>query len=188
MRSEQRGVKISALLLRLAGWKLTLSTPNYPKQIICVAPHTSNWDFILCELAYWSVGRRAGFLMKQFWFFWPLGPIFRALGGIPVGNKQKGSITQQLIHRFNTEEDLTIAITPEGTRSRTSKWRTGFLQVAYQTGVPVTLAVLDFAHKHIFLTETFTPSGNLEADMKAIKAYYSQYQGKYPEKCSTDDE
>lgn len=181
-------MKISALLLRLAGWKLTLTTPDYPKQIICVAPHTSNWDFVLCELAYRSVGRRAGFLMKQFWFFWPLGALFRALGGIPVGNKQKGSITQQLVSRFRSEERLTIAITPEGTRSRTSKWRTGFLHVAYDTGVPVTLAVLDFANKHISLTETFHPTGDVEADMKAIKAFYRPYRGKFPEKFSTDDE
>ena len=77
-------------LLRLSGWKVDVTVPDYPKCIICVAPHTSNWDFVLCELAYSSIGRKAGFLMKESWFFFPLGYIFKALGGIPVSRKHKG--------------------------------------------------------------------------------------------------
>ncbi len=84
-------MKISSLILKLFGWSVTCSVPDYPKCIICVAPHTSNWDFILGKLAYASLGRKAGFLMKDTWFFWPMGVFFRSIGGIPVPRKKKSS-------------------------------------------------------------------------------------------------
>ena len=76
------------------GWKVEVTVPDYPKCIICVAPHTSNLDFIIGELAYWSVGRRAGFLMKSTWFFFPLGLLLKALGGIPVKRGKKAATSQ----------------------------------------------------------------------------------------------
>ncbi len=82
-------MNLSAEILRMSGWVVEFTVPDYPKCIICVAPHTSNWDFILGELAIHAVGRKAGFMMKSSWFFFPLGPIFKALGGIPVERKHK---------------------------------------------------------------------------------------------------
>ncbi len=178
---------LSKALLRLLGWTVQVSVPDYPKAVICVAPHTSNWDFILGELAIRSVGRSAGFLMKKSWFFWPLGPIFRAIGGVAVGHEPGRSLTRQLIDRFNESTRLVVAITPEGTRSRTAQWHTGFLHVAMGANVPVCLAAIDFARKDITLTRTFTPTGNVEADMRAIKDYYKNCTGLYPEKFTTAD-
>ena len=180
--------RLSSLILRLFGWKVTVNVPDYPKSIICVAPHTSNWDFILGKLAYASVGRKAGFLMKKFWFFWPLGPIFRSMGGVAVGGNPGVSLTAQLIERFNTSDRINIAITPEGTRSLTRRWHTGFLHVASEAHVPVTLAYIDFPSKTIEMSETFYPSGNIAEDMRRIKDYYRPFTGKYPEKFSTEDE
>ena len=82
-------MSLSGTILRLFGWKVVCSVPDYPKCIICVAPHTSNWDFILGKLAYWSLGRQAGFLIKQEWFFFPMNLIFKAFGGIPVKRRQR---------------------------------------------------------------------------------------------------
>lgn len=178
--------KISAVLLKWGGWTVSVATPDYPKCIICVAPHTSNWDFILCELAITSIGRHSGFLMKASWFFWPLGAFFRSIGGIAVAHKPGVSLTQQLIDKFNSSERLVIAVTPEGTRSRTDKWRTGFLQVAYATKVPVTLASVDFRTRQIQMLTTFNPTGDVDADMRAIKDYYKNCTGLYPEKFSTE--
>lgn len=179
--------RFSGWLLRLFGWKVVVEVPDYPKAVICVAPHTSNWDFILGELAYASVGRKAGFLMKKFWFFWPLGPIFRAMGGVAVSHDPERPLTRRLIDLFSSSERLTIAITPEGTRSRTTRWHTGFLHVAYEAHVPVVLAAFDFASKTVSAVKTFTPSGNITADMRAIKDYYKPFIGKYPHKFTTDD-
>ena len=101
------------IILRMAGWSVHCSVPDYPKCIICVAPHTSNWDFIVGKLAYASLGRKAGFLMKQSWFFWPLGCLWRAIGGVPVprGKQRGGSLIALLTERFRQSRRLTLAIT-----------------------------------------------------------------------------
>ena len=178
---------ISKWILKIFGWTVDITVPDYPKSIICVAPHTSNWDFILGKLAYASVGRKAGFLMKDTWFFFPLGPIFRAIGGVHVARKHKGpSLVEQLIKRYNESSTLSLAITPEGTRSRNSKWHTGFLRIAYATGVPIVLGAIDFSTKRIEITRTFQPSGDLEKDMREVKDFYKGFKGKYPDKFSTD--
>ncbi len=178
---------LSKNILRLFGWSVRVSVPDYPKAVICVAPHTSNWDFLLGELAITSVGRKAGFLMKKTWFFWPLGAILRSIGGIAVDRKKNNSLTNQLIEKFNSSERLTIAITPEGTRSRTTRWRTGFLRVACEANVPLCLASIDFPSKTIELVHTYRPTGNLEHDLRQIKTFYRPFTGKYPDKFTTDD-
>lgn len=181
-------MNLSALILKAFGWKVNLAVPDYDKCIICVAPHTSNWDFILGELAYTSVGRKAGFLMKDTWFFWPMGAFFRAIGGIPVPRRKpgKGSLTEYLIEQFRTRERLVLAITPEGTRSRTTAWHSGFLHIAYNAGVPIVLGAIDAPSKNIYLERVFTPTGNTEADMRAIKDYYAPFTGIVPENFSAE--
>lgn len=176
-------MSLSSLILKMFGWKVRVAVPDWPKCLICVAPHTSNWDFILGKLAYASIGRKAGFLMKSSWFFWPLGYFFRAIGGIPVvrGAEHKSSVTQEVIDRFNSSSRLTIAVTPEGTRSRTSQWHTGFLRIAAGAHVPVVLGAIDAATKTVYLERTFTPTGDIDADMAAIKDYYKAFTGIIPE-------
>ena len=105
-------MNIASLLLRISGWSVDITVPDYAKCIICVAPHTSNWDFILGKLAYASVGRKAGFLMKEAWFFWPLGPLFKAIGGIPVPKKRGTKLTEYIISRFKTVGRMQLAVTP----------------------------------------------------------------------------
>ena len=176
------------IILRMAGWSVHCSVPDYPKCIICVAPHTSNWDFIVGKLAYASLGRKAGFLMKQSWFFWPLGCLWRAIGGVPVprGKQRGGSLIALLTERFRQSRRLTLAITPEGTRSRTSAWHTGFLRIAHEAQVPVVLGVLDFENRKVLLERTFTPGESIEADLRAIKDYYRSFKGLYPEKFTAE--
>lgn len=181
--------RAAQLLLRWFGWTTEIAEPPLPKSIICVAPHTSNWDFILGELAYASIGRKACFLMKDTWFFWPLGVFFSAIGGIAVPRSKKRrhrSLTEFIVERFDASEQLTLAITPEGTRSRTSEWHTGFLHIALQAGVPVQLGVIDYSLKRIIITRVLWPTGNIEADMRTIKDYYKPFKGKYPEKFTAE--
>lgn len=170
-------MSLSGTILRLFGWKVECSVPDYPKCIICVAPHTSNWDFILGKLAYWSLGRQAGFLIKKEWFFFPMNLIFKAFGGIPVERKKGSSLTETLIHKFQTTDRMSIAITPEGTRAKVQQWHTGFLHIAYSAKVPIVLGAIDAATKSIFLQKTFTPTGDFDADMKAVKNYYKAFTG-----------
>lgn len=177
---------LSRQILRMAGWTVDITVPDYPKCIICVAPHTSNWDFILGKLAYASVGRKAGFLMKESWFFFPLGLIFEAMGGIPVPRRKGSSLVETIVAKFNASQRLALAITPEGTRSRTTEWHHGFLHIAREAGVPIVLGAIDFGTKVISIRDTFTPTGDADADMRKIKDYYRRFKGKYPEKFSTD--
>lgn len=179
-------MRLSGLILKMLGWQVKITVPDYPKSIICVAPHTSNWDFILGKLAYASVGRKAGFLMKKEWFFFPLGPIFKMMGGIPVDRLKSGHAVERITSLFNSRKQMNLAITPEGTRKRTERWKTGFLAIALQANVPIVLGAFDFKSKTIYVERTFTPTGDFEADMRAIKDYYSQFTAKYPENFTTD--
>lgn len=181
-------MNICSFILKTFGWKVILSTPDFSKSIICVAPHTSNWDFILGELAIHSVGRQSGFLMKESWFFFPLNIIFKAMGGIPVPRKKTGkSLTATVIDRFNNTAKLNIAITPEGTRKLAEQWHTGFLHIAYEAHIPIQLAAIDFPHKEIRLTDFYTPTGDFTADINNIKQYYRELdvKGKYNDNFST---
>ncbi len=173
-------------MLKLFGWRVLCTVPDYPKCIICVAPHTSNWDFVLGEFAWWSLGRKAGFLMKEAWFFFPMKYLFRALGGIPVARRRGSSLTEVIIHKFNETDRMQLAITPEGTRARVTDWRTGFLHIAYEARVPIILGAIDAANKLVHLEKTFMATGDIEADMRAIKNYYRQFQGIRPEKFSAE--
>lgn len=175
-----------ARVLKWSGWKVEISAPRRDKCVICVAPHTSNWDFIIGLAAYRSLGRNANFLMKEFWFFWPLKYLLYHYGGIPVRARHKAgmSLTDQIIHDFKTRSYMNLAVTPEGTRSCTSTWHTGFLYIAHGAGVPVQLGLIDYRHKRIVIDKEFTPTGNIEADMAAIKNHYAGSAGaaRYPEK------
>ena len=175
------------LILKTFGWKVDITAPRRNKCIICVAPHTSNWDFILGLFAYHSLGRKANFLMKEFWFFFPLGYILKALGGIPVPARNKNSnLTDAIIQKFNDSSYINLAVTPEGTRSKVEKWRTGFLYISYGAKVPIQLGVIDYDRKEVIIRDEFIPSGDLEKDMAFVKKYYSSFSkaAKYPDKFS----
>lgn len=180
-------MNIWRLILKIAGCKVNIIAPRRDKCIICVAPHTSNWDFILGLCAYRSLGRKANFLMKEFWFFFPLGYLLKALGGIPVPRRNKKSnLTEAIIHKFDDSSYINLAVTPEGTRSKTNQWRTGFLYIAYGAKVPVQFGVIDYKNKEIIIKDEFQPSGDIEKDMAFVKNYYSYFDkaAKYPEKFS----
>ncbi len=167
-------------ILKFFGWSI-ITTPNDPpKSIICVAPHTSNWDFILGKLYYKAIGRRAGFLMKKDWFFFPLGTLFRRMGGIPIDRSRKGNTVEATTALFVNRKRLSIAITPEGTRKACERWKTGFYRIAYGAGVPIQLALIDYKTKRLGIFETFYPSGNMEQDICYIRSKYNASQAKYP--------
>ena len=107
---------ICKALLRMAGWKLGPVSEDVPKCVICVAPHTSNWDFIVGKLFYTALGRNASFLIKKEWFFFPFNILFSWLGGVPVDRHQRTSVTDQMVEVFNKRKIFQLAVTPEGTR------------------------------------------------------------------------
>ena len=180
-------MNISSRILKLFGWNTVVTVPDYPKCIICVAPHTSNWDFVLGKLAYTSIGRKSGFLMKEAWFFFPLGYIFRALGGIPVPRKKGSDLAEAIVHKYNEADRMVIAVTHEGTRSKNPNQRKGFIYIALGANIPIVLAYIDYAKKEIGLTYLMMPSGNVEKDLESIQNFYKNISAKYPEKFSVKE-
>ena len=163
------------------GWTTEVTVDHPDKYIICLAPHTSNWDFILGLLYSRSIGMQSNFLMKKEWFFWPLGPIFRSLGGIPVYRQKHSSMTESMAESAKQAKVFHLCITPEGTRSKNPDWKKGFYFIALKAGIPILLYGLDYERKLIQCTKTVIPSGNLEADMRDIKLYFKGFKGKKPE-------
>ena len=170
------------LLYKHLGWQKHITVPHPDKYIICLAPHTSNWDFVLGQLYSGAEGWRIGFLMKKEWFFWPLGVLFRRLGGIPVHRTKHTSMTDTLAAEARSAGTFHLCITPEGTRSATKEWKRGFLVIARKAQLPILLYGVDYERKLIECTEMMMAGDDLDADMSRIKAYFKNYRGKHPEK------
>ena len=169
------------ILFDWMGWKADVDQPIPDKCILCVAPHTSNWDFFIGKVYYTALGRTSNFLMKKEWFFWPLGPLFRRMGGIPVERSRHTSLTDQLAQRAMESSHFSLAVTPEGTRSRNPQWKRGFYYIALKAQLPILLYGLDFGTKTIVCKRTLVPSGDVDADMRVIADYFSHFKGKHPE-------
>ena len=179
-------MNLSGWILKKAGWtfKVNLTMPD--KCVIVIAPHTSNWDFILGELGIHSVGMKAGFLMKDTWFFFPMGSLLKSLGGIPVNRRQHGNLTQSIVEAYNTTPKLAIGVTPEGTRSANPNWHKGSIFMARDAQVPLVLAYFDYEKKVVCIDREFELSDDADADLLRIKQYFQQHgRGKYPEKFVT---
>lgn len=177
----------SWLLYQQMGWALDVTEAHPDKCIICLAPHTSNWDFIIGQLYARAEGMKTNFLMKKEWFFWPLGPIFRKLGGIPVWRSKHNSMTDNLAQTALQRQNFQLCITPEGTRARTTEWKKGFYYIAMKAGIPILLYGIDYRDKLISCTKTIVPDGNIEAQMREIKEYYKDFIGKKPQNFTTGE-
>lgn len=173
---------LSLLVFRLIGWRIVdHRPPGLRKGIYVVAPHTSNWDFVIGVFAR-SIARltHVRYLAKRSLFAPPFGWFFRALGGYPVDRSKSTGITEQVVHYFDTIPDFAIAITPEGTRKHVATWKTGFWRIARQAQVPLILTSFDYARKEVTFREPFLPGEDMEADIAWIMAYFKRFRGKNP--------
>ncbi|PCH69179.1 MAG: glycerol acyltransferase [Bacteroidetes bacterium] len=176
---------LSKLLYWLAGWKINGEVPpDLKKFVTIVGQHTSNWDFIygMAGAYILKVVPGAKFLAKKEAFWFPLGLILKAMGGIPVDRFSSNSVVDQVVELFNKEDDFIIALSPEGTRSKVKELRKGFYYIALGAKVPIALAYLDFSKKEAGIGKIFHPTGDYEKDIEEIKLFYRDVKGKYPEK------
>lgn len=172
--------KITRKILELLGWRYEGEFPNEPKMVLIGAPHTSNWDFFLAMAIMFSLGIRMSWLAKHTFVGGPMGPILRWLGGIPVDRRSSHGLVDQIVDAYQQRDKLLLAISPEGTRSRVHRWKTGFYYIALGAGVPIMPVVADYGRKVVGLRELIWPTGDLEADMERIKANFVGVQGKNP--------
>ena len=169
------------LLYKQMGWTKNITVDHPDKYIICLAPHTSNWDFILGQIYSCSENIRINFLMKKEWFFWPLGNLFRKLGGIPVNRSKHNSMTDFLADTAKRNDTFRLCITPEGTRSLNPEWKKGFYYIAMKAEIPILLYGIDYKKRLIECTRSIIPTGDIKQDMKEIKLYFKDFKGKKPE-------
>lgn len=163
------------------GWTADVTEPHPDKYIICLAPHTSNWDFLIGQLYAGAENIKSNFLMKKEWFFWPLGPIFKKLGGIPVWRNKHTSMTDNLAATAMKMDKFHLCITPEGTRKPNPDWKKGFYFIAQKANLPILLYGVDYERKLIQCTATFVPTGDVEGDIRRIKQYFKDFKGRRPE-------
>lgn len=183
---------IAKFALKLLGWKVMEPTAPEPKCIILGAPHTSLWDFPIAFLYYSSVGGKAFCMIKASFFRWPLGPILRAAGGIPVRHSKTGkaNVVTETINAFNERDYIHLAIAPEGTRKPVKRWRTGFHKIATAANIPVYLGYFDWKTKTVGRGEKIELTDDAIADLKRVRQWYKDkgIAGKYPEKFITGDD
>ena len=158
-----------------------------PKGIILGVPHTSAWDFVISWIYYTSVGGKASVMVKKEFFWGPLAPLMRSLGGVPVDRKRGATDAKQMIDAMNKAEKMHLAIAPEGTRQLTEKWKTGFHTIAKACDVPVYLGYFDWGRKQISRGERFELTDDAQADLKRIRQIYKEMglKGKHPELFTT---
>ena len=172
---------LANMLFKLFGWRAEGSLAGLPKCVLVVAPHTSNWDFpVMIALAV-ALRIKVTWMGKHTLFRPPFGWLMRRLGGLPIDRGARHNIVEQAVESFRTHERLVLAILPEGTRKRTSYWKSGFYHIARGANVPIALGFADYRRKAGGIGRVIELSGDVDADMAIIREFYSGMTGKRPE-------
>jgi 1-acyl-sn-glycerol-3-phosphate acyltransferase len=173
---------VARAIIRLIGWQIVGQPPQHlPKYVTIGVPHTSNWDVPLLIIFGWVYRMDMRWMMKAEMFKGVRGPFFRWLGGMPIERNQRKNTVQQCIEAFNENERMILLLSPEGTRSITKGWKSGFYYIALGAKVPIACSFLDYTRKQGGFGPTVMPSGDIEADMAIIADFYKDKQGKYPD-------
>lgn len=172
---------LAILILKMIGWRKEGSLPPIAKCVIILAPHTSNWDFFIGLAIAFALKLRAYWLGKDRFFRWPFHGVIRWLGGIPIDRSHSSDVVAQMVQVFKERAKLTMVLAPEGTRKKVTYWKSGFYHIARGANVPIVLAFLDYLRKAGGIGPVFNPTGDIEADMEYIRAFYATVTGKYPE-------
>lgn len=180
--------RISLLSLKLAGWKIEGKLPaNAQKSVLIAAPHTSNWDLPMTLMVAFALDLQPRWMGKASIFRAPFGGLMRWLGGIPVDRSKSTNLVESSAQAIrDSKHPIQLIVPPEGTRSKTIYWKTGFYHIAQGAQVPIVMAFMDYANKRSGLGPLFVPTGDIDADMAAIKAFYKPFKGKNADQFETD--
>jgi 1-acyl-sn-glycerol-3-phosphate acyltransferase len=183
------------LIFNLFGWKITHYLPDEIKKcVIVVAPHTSNWDFVFGMGALKYMDLHPRFAIKKEWIKFPFKKLMLSSGALPIDRSPKNTLGDKtssvdaMADLFKVHDTLRLIITPEGTRSRMEKWKTGFYHVALKANVPIAFGFMDYKKKECGIDNFFYPTGDFKADMKIIMDFYKNINAKHPQNFSVDRE
>lgn len=178
-RGWRWGRALGRLILTAARWGFEGEIPNVSKGVIIVAPHTSNWDFVIGVGAMLALDLKLRFLGKHTLFDGALAPMMRGLGGIPVDRTQPGgAVVEEMVERFKNEKELLFALSPEGTRSSVDRWKTGFHRIARAADVPIMAVALDYGPRRVRFGPVVAPSDNLERDLAIFHDFFDTARGR----------
>ena len=174
--------KLSDLYLHFSKWKFDIrELPPKSGAILIGAPHTSNWDFALMLALSAQTGMKMHFLAKDSLFWWPLGPVLKALGGVPV-NRDKGSgLVSQMAQQLRDRPGSVLALTPKGTRGKREHWKSGFYRIATEADLPILMGIVDSDNHTVQIGPLMHLSGNVKEDMDVIREHYAGKKGVRPE-------
>jgi 1-acyl-sn-glycerol-3-phosphate acyltransferase len=158
------------------------SFPDVPRSVIIVAPHTSNWDFVVGIFAMLALGLRLRFVAKHTLFWEPFGSLLCWLGGIAVDRHAPGGVIEAVVEAFRAGERLHVAVTPEGTRKKVEAWKTGFHRIARAAGVPILPVAFDYRVRAIVFQPLFHPTRDYEVDLKSLRAGFTSEMAYRPER------
>ncbi len=173
---------IGRAVLTLGGWAFEGTVPAGRRYVLIAAPHTSNWDFIYTMAIMWSLDIRLTWMGKASLFVFPLGVLFRAMGGMPVRRDLRSNVVEQSAARFADGRDLVLAVAAEGTRDRGTTWRSGFYHIARLADVPILPGYLDYARRRGGFGPELRLTGDVRADMDVVRAFYADKVGRHPER------
>ena len=177
--------RLARRLIRLARWRLVGTVPR--RAVIIGAPHTSNWDFVFTLLVVWSAGLSPHVLVKHEMFWWPMGPLLRSLGAIETyrGAAGGGLVEQLTAQAAAAADGFILVLAPDGTRTPTDHWKSGFYRLSVGSGLPLALAFVDGPTRTTGIGPTLELTGDVRADMDLIRAFYADKHGFRPGRGST---
>jgi 1-acyl-sn-glycerol-3-phosphate acyltransferase len=187
------GKRFAKFIFWILGWRLNADIPKETQRcVILASPHTSNWDIFYARLGFYIMNIPLRFTIKQEWLRFPFGLLIKPFGGLGIDRRprkstgERPSYIELMAELFEQHDELAMMITPEGTRALREQWKTGFYFVAQKAGVPICLGYLDYEKKEAGVGGVIYPSGDMDADLKKIMAFYAPIKGKYPSKFSVD--
>lgn len=173
---------LSILVLGLFGWRAVGKVPkDIRKYVIIAAPHTSYWDFPMFLLVVFALRLNLNVFIKHTLFIGPIGWFLSYCGGVPIDRRAAGARVRQTVQEFENNDDMVLLITPEGTRSAQTNWKTGFYHIASEANVPVAVAFVDMAARRAGIDHFITPSGDIDKQIAEIKAFYDTKRGVKPQ-------
>jgi 1-acyl-sn-glycerol-3-phosphate acyltransferase len=171
-------------ILAAFGWRTVYTPFPAPRGVLVVYPHTSNWDFVIGMLFRLGHGVPVHWLGKHSLFRWPFAGLLKRLGGIPVDRRAPRGAIRSIADEFDRYDFMWIALAPEGTRSHTDHWKSGFYQIALAANVPCGLGFIDYPTKTLGIPAYITFTGNVDEDLDRIRAFYADKRGLRPEQAS----
>jgi 1-acyl-sn-glycerol-3-phosphate acyltransferase len=167
--------------LALAGWRVEGNLPNLRTFVLIVAPHTSNWDFVVGFLAYLGLRLHSSWFVKHTALRWPWAALGRHFGAVAIDRAHAGNVVAASVSAMNAAERMVITLAPEGTRKKVSQWKQGYYRIAVEAGVPIVTVALDYSRRRIVFGEPMCPSGDYASDWAQLRGAFEPRMARYPD-------